>query len=66
MMTEQIRFCILMAILSLIFLEKLKSHIPAPKFLEKILLNTVKPRFWNTFTLKILFKKRFFAADQNF
>ena len=27
---------------------------------------TVKPRFWNTFTLKILFKKRFFAADQNF
>ena len=28
--------------------------------------NTVKPRFWNTFALKILLKKRFFAADQNF
>ena len=27
---------------------------------------TVKPRFWNTFALKILLKKRFFAADQNF
>ena len=26
----------------------------------------VKPRFWNTFALKILLKKRFFAADQNF
>ena len=32
----------------------------------KISHDTVKPRFRNTFTLKILFKKRFFAADQNF
>ena len=33
--------------------------------LDCLKINTVKPRFWNTFPAKIYVINRFFAADQN-